>query len=162
MSKAISVNRDGSALTDPQIEVLTNAVKECEENAVRYAKARGHNKKFNIGLTFSILILSGIAASSSFLYNLFTLEWDDQEFFYKITTAVVSFVLLVLTSVNNVWKPAVKESIHHTSATSYGNLASDIRLELSKGIDDRADKVDEFITRAHLLQQDIAEKSIPL
>ncbi len=162
MSKPVTVNREKSALTDQQIEILTGAVQECEENAAKYAAARSRNKKFNIVLTFTLLILSGVTASSSGLYTLFTLRLDDPEFWYKTVSSAMFVVMLLLTSLNNVLKPAVKEATHHVSASNYGNLASDIRLELAKGVDDRPEKVDEFITKSHLLQQDIGEKSIPL
>jgi hypothetical protein len=124
-----------------------------------YIESARRHRLANKWLRLFNRILIGFLGGNSIL-EMFRVEKGDPNFVYVIATAVFSLLLLLVESSEEVLSPMSKfQSLYETSL-AYSDFVRDILTALTSGIDDRPEKVQEFVLEMERRLEGIEKASL--
>lgn len=155
------INLKQCAATPEQIELIKKWVQGAEESGKAYEAASGKFRCANKWIhLFSRIIMTSLGGGS--VVNMFKTSRDDPSFSFLLCVAIISLLGMIFQTVESILAPVEKANSYHRTAYEYKNFARETRNTLTTGIDDRKDKVDQFMIMAENSLSNIETSSLPL
>ena len=120
------IDRRKSAATDLQIETLVRWMKTADVRKKAAGRHAAKNKLFDDWLQLFLRVIAGMMGGTSIL-NLVTLKRSDPNFAYNVLVAIFSILLLLLQSVDVVFKPGVKYNAYRNTCLDYTRFSRSLR-----------------------------------
>ena len=155
------VNLEHSAINPQQLKILKMMISNADLKKRAYSDAE---RKFRCVSKWHNLIqdiLAGIFSGGALIETI-KMSSDDPDKTYKIIIFIFSILIVIVRSSDRAIKPDSKAQAYKLTANDYSEYSRKLRNALSSGIDDRQDKVNEFMINAENDFGSIESNSIPL
>lgn len=155
-------NKPKSAIQAPQFAYAKKMMKDCASLAKDYETESRYNRGVNNNINAALGILLSIVGGGSLLYNIFAMSVSDPNFGFMLTTNLITITTLFLQVYQSTYGFSNKATRFHATAGSYHNLAREIDMALRTGVDDRSDKVSEWMIAIENAISNIETEALPL
>lgn len=150
-----------TAVTDTEATQLFGYIEESSKNSERFYSAADKNRKRHNWTQLIVLVILGVTAGGSTLYNLLT-PTDDGTFAYRVTLNVLLVISTILQAMQRTFKFEQKGTNYEMTGDDYHNYVRLWLMRVAQGIDDRRDKCTAALTDARTSLREIELGALPL
>lgn len=155
------LDKKHSAATEQQIKILKQWVTFADLKKKEYLKAYQKYKSYNNIKNVIRDIITGTFSGGAII-ELINIESDDPDKVFKIITFCASLILLIIGAYERAYDPASKSISFLNSMRDYDSFSRDMKAQFVQGIEERPDKLSEFMINSSHKFDSIVSESIPL